>query len=87
MAKHLPLPPIGRLQPCAYERQHDRLCVLSILHVRDERLQHTNKGTLAVDYNDMNAYLIGAIQALKSQVEEQADVIQRLSQSIPVAAL
>ena len=57
--------------------------------VAPELVKMTTKGTLAVDYNDMTAYLIGAIQALDTRLAEHASVIQRLSteQPSPMAAL
>ena len=84
---------VAAMGPCTYQFKatpDDQRCGViaqELAEIAPELVKLTSKGTLAVDYNDMNAYLIGAIQALKQQVEEQADVIQRLSQSIPVAAL
>ena len=84
---------VAAMGPCTYQfkaKPDDPRCGViaqELAEIAPELVKLTSKGTLAVDYNDMNAYLIGAIQALKSQVEEQADVIQRLSQRIPVAAL
>lgn len=84
---------VAAMGPCTYQFKKtpdDQRCGViaqELAEIAPELVKHTDKGTLAVDYNDMNAYLIGAIQALKSQVEEQADLIQRLSQQIPVVAV
>lgn len=48
-------------------------------------VKRTAKGTLAVDYNDMSAYLIGAIQALKQKVDEQAAFIEEMKAKCPAA--
>lgn len=69
---------VGRMTPCTYQFKasptENRCGVIAqeLQEVLPALVKTTAAGTLAVDYNDMNAYLIGAIQALRAQMAKDS---------------
>ena len=69
---------VTAMQPCQYEFKKnpgDARCGViaqDLQQVVPALVKTTAAGTLAVDYNDMNAYLIGAIQALRTQMAKES---------------
>lgn len=75
---------VRQMQACSYTFKDDpgdpRCGVIAqeLQQVAPELVKTTAAGTLAVDYNDMSAYLIAAVQALHQRVEEQDALLARL---------
>jgi hypothetical protein len=84
MEAGLALETVCKMGPAQYQFKKDptdqRCGVIAqeLREVAPELVKTTDNGTLAVDYCDMMAYLIGAIQALNRQTQEQAAIINEL---------